>query len=840
MSAITPSNPRGRNQVAEGSANTVPAKMPPLVRVRTGDAALDALLAAVCERLEVYEGARDNPQERVLRVRDIPALAGGGTVGGNIVVGSASGDSGTGVGTVLPPGYAEALRSDFENLLRNSKLYRDLMLSLDDPTRFDDLPEQVRAILLSDLAAEAKKLGASVSRVEELLQTATRSFAQEVRQVTAAVDNAQSGVRTLTFASANRTRALAGSIRQIEAKLEDVGGVTIEEVLQAIADQTKGLRGQYTLKIQAGEIVAGIGLAAEDPIAGPGSSAFMVRAHKFAILGPDQTVDDPANPPLASIPFGVDAATGRVYINGSLYVNANGQRLQDIGRGIALATTSRQVKVSDSTLVPASITLTASFTGGITGSPIFQVTQGQATLTGSGMTRTLATSSMTSDLVVIEARITVDGVTYAAQTDITRVKDGADGNTQPGTPGPRGSIRLYANGSSWSDTIADNAIFNATGSFVKTIGDEVTISNGSTFAQARYWSGTAWVTPGAVIDGNLLVRGTVSGDTLAGGTIDGVTIKVGPQSPYNQNARAFQVTSTGVVLVDNLFAGYIVANPGSNGSTPAIQGSTPGNYPAILGSTNAPYNSSQAHGVQARNNTLQSEGILACSAGQAVLGIINGYDIQNHAVQGVNRARGSGGVIAGGSGVGPAWDFYATGGNGLGYGPFTGAHDALVTKGTPLRPGTIVVDVACKARAGWNNTIFEVAAADRPNQKGVVGVVQIEPFDFHECVPVALAGTSIDEDGNHDDGGPGPHYYECVENYDLLCINAVGEGQVLVNGEGGDLEPGDFITTSSTAGIGMKQADDLVRGFTVAKCREHVSFADPSEEKIVAAIFLCG
>ena len=69
---------------------------------------------------------------------------------------------------------------------------------------------------------------------------------------------------------------------------------------------------------------------------------------------------------------------------------------------------------------------------------------------------------------------------------------------------------------------------------------------------------------------------------------------------------------------------------------------------------------------------------------------------------------------------------------------------------------------------------------------------------------------------------------------------ALGEGQVNVCGEGGDLESGDLIVTSSIPGKGMRQADDLVRSYTVAKSRESVTFSSPSEIKQVACIYLCG
>jgi hypothetical protein len=74
----------------------------------------------------------------------------------------------------------------------------------------------------------------------------------------------------------------------------------------------------------------------------------------------------------------------------------------------------------------------------------------------------------------------------------------------------------------------------------------------------------------------------------------------------------------------------------------------------------------------------------------------------------------------------------------------------------------------------------------------------------------------------------------------VININAVGEGQILVTGEGGDIANGDLIMTSSTAGKGMKQDDDIVRSKTVAKSRENVTFTGPEEVKLIACIYLCG
>jgi hypothetical protein len=78
------------------------------------------------------------------------------------------------------------------------------------------------------------------------------------------------------------------------------------------------------------------------------------------------------------------------------------------------------------------------------------------------------------------------------------------------------------------------------------------------------------------------------------------------------------------------------------------------------------------------------------------------------------------------------------------------------------------------------------------------------------------------------------------ETHDCVSINSVGEGCINVIGEGGNLEAGDLIVTSSTPGKGMKQADDIVRSYTVAKAREDVTFDSPTQVKMVACIYLCG
>jgi hypothetical protein len=50
-----------------------------------------------------------------------------------------------------------------------------------------------------------------------------------------------------------------------------------------------------------------------------------------------------------------------------------------------------------------------------------------------------------------------------------------------------------------------------------------------------------------------------------------------------------------------------------------------------------------------------------------------------------------------------------------------------------------------------------------------------------------------------------------------VYINSVGEGAIWVSNIGGNLEAGDYITTSNVAGYGQKQDDDVLHNYTVAK-----------------------
>ena len=170
-------------------------------------------------------------------------------------------------------------------------------------------------------------------------------------------------------------------------------------------------------------------------------------------------------------------------------------------------------------------------------------------------------------------------------------------------------------------------------------------------------------------------------------------------------------------------------------------------------------------------------------------------------------------------------------------GAFTGAHDGLILK-TSAQPelGDIIVDVGVYAKPNINDAICVNSVSTTANQKGVVGVVS--QFADENHVPSALAKHIVDENNNKI--AIVDEVYSDIDNYNIVIFNAVGEGLLNVCGQGGDIEVGDLIVTSNIAGKGMKQADDIIRGVTVAKSRENVAFSEPNEVKQIACIYISG
>lgn len=181
-----------------------------------------------------------------------------------------------------------------------------------------------------------------------------------------------------------------------------------------------------------------------------------------------------------------------------------------------------------------------------------------------------------------------------------------------------------------------------------------------------------------------------------------------------------------------------------------------------------------------------------------------------------------------------SYDFYA-GGTGTNYGPFTGAHDVQLAEdfAEETVPGMIVsVTGETEARilddgtAALSSTLPTVALTDKAQDKAVFGILVCE-----ETLPEG-------------------HWHKSLDGERFGIVNALGEGRVWVTNVNGDIEAGDYITTSNIAGYGQLQDDDIIHSYTVGKAIETVDWEtvtetitiDGQEVKIflIAVVYMCG
>lgn len=320
-----------------------------------------------------------------------------------------------------------------------------------------------------------------------------------------------------------------------------------------------------------------------------------------------------------------------------------------------------------------------------------------------------------------------------------------------------------------------------------------------TLAAGVIYSGTIAannITSGTLAS-NVIYSGSISADKISGGTLSSSNVQF--------------TNAAGTLSFGNYVGGgasYTLLKAMCGISNWAFW--TDGNIAALSGTVVAA--------------TLRSDSAeVACTKAGIDTALVGKSNIAStHAVRGQHTNKGSSGIIGATNG----YDFYADG-SATNYGPFTGAHDCAVLKGLDIKIGSIVVDDRLLGGDGWSNGLTSVSVSTQPNQKSVAGVF-VSYADFDSFTPNALRPGA--------DG-----LYETIkDHFDYGIMNALGEGFVLVCGQGGNLETGDLITTSSLPGVGMKQSDDIVRNYTVAKVRENVVFSSKDEVKKVACFYMCG
>ena len=194
------------------------------------------------------------------------------------------------------------------------------------------------------------------------------------------------------------------------------------------------------------------------------------------------------------------------------------------------------------------------------------------------------------------------------------------------------------------------------------------------------------------------------------------------------------------------------------------------------------------------------------------------------------------------------YDFYADG-LGTNYGPFTGAHDGLLPiADTTTELGDIVIDSQLIEARGFSNTIFKMVRSTTPNQKGALGVNVANRGLLNTQEPAVFIVEHVEAESSADvtsaESGTvvmSANYEAIKDDYNVISVNALGEGQINVVKENGNIAKGDLIVCSSTAGKGMKQTGEAVKSFTVARARSAVTWtSSETDVRLVPCIYLCG
>jgi hypothetical protein len=212
-------------------------------------------------------------------------------------------------------------------------------------------------------------------------------------------------------------------------------------------------------------------------------------------------------------------------------------------------------------------------------------------------------------------------------------------------------------------------------------------------------------------------------------------------------------------------------------------------------------------------NTSGGHAIMGVGGGAAGAVAIEGYSIADNSAGVIGRASGTGanGVMGIGN-LGATYDFYAAG-DAANYGPFTGAHDSLMKDPIDgIKPGMVVCftgEVVKKINEdgslSLSTTLPAIRITDTDKDKTVFGVF-VKQMAFRT-----------------------DHWYKPKKGEMLAIVNALGEGRVLVTNINGEIQAGDFITTSSVPGYAAKQDDDILHSYTLAKVTENIDWKSIKE-----------
>jgi hypothetical protein len=312
---------------------------------------------------------------------------------------------------------------------------------------------------------------------------------------------------------------------------------------------------------------------------------------------------------------------------------------------------------------------------------------------------------------------------------------------------------------------------------------------------------------------------------VMGASLDVFSIRRSPaSSTYNEDALFWIEGTTGNVGIAKVDTGNGATIPFSvearlhveTDSSDAIMGVTSSStiYSAgVHGESSAP-NGRGVTGESDNSNGVGVEGRANHASGFNI-GVYGRSDSTNGTALLGNSVATSGSTFAvyGLSNSASGYDFYAAGA-GTDYGPFTGAHEVILSESFPaeIRLG-MIVSVTGEAQirrsnhgdVDFSSTLPTVRLADTAEDPAVLGAL--------------VAEVTLPED----------HWYTSNAGERFGTVNALGEGRVWVTNINGDLQAGDYITTSAIPGYGQRQGDGILHNYTLAKATETIDWGSVTE-----------
>ena len=192
-----------------------------------------------------------------------------------------------------------------------------------------------------------------------------------------------------------------------------------------------------------------------------------------------------------------------------------------------------------------------------------------------------------------------------------------------------------------------------------------------------------------------------------------------------------------------------------------------------------------------------------------------------------------------------------------GYSPFTGSH--LVFSKDVITQGD-TVKVISALGVSVNQAYMSVVASCTAMDKTAIGVVDIghknifdilkSDKDIYNREDIYETSTGVTEQGAFSEEilvdtiyTVKPEYKIYVdtlinEGYFVYEINSLGEGMINVCSENGNIEIGDYICSSNVRGKGMKQDDDLLHNYTVAKALESVDWSKETSTTKMISLYI--